>query len=166
MARARGSTGSRGAKDWALSFFNGVTLSGTQAIISTLTDASPVTVLRSRGHILVKGTPDATSDSGVVGLGIIVVGDAAAVVGGASVPGPLTDGSGPWIWHAIVPLAAGQAALAGDDIGSFARVDVDSKAMRKLGIAEQLVLVGQVGSGNSYASVSVIGGIRVLALHG
>ena len=162
---ARGRSGSRGLKDWGGVNFGSTTVSLTQAQMGTsLLDVEPVTLLRIRGNLLVKGTPNAVADDDVVGLGFIVATDNAVAAGGASLPGPILNPDAPWIWHQYVPLSAGSAGLLGDDIGSVVRVDVDSKAMRKLGISEQLVLVAEIST-DEYASVTLNGGFRVLALH-
>ena len=164
MARAR--SGSRGVKEWTGSAFTEVNLTTTQSIqLFFLETGSPSTILRIRGNILVKGTPDAVTDDDVVGLGMIVVSEASQSAGGASVPGPIDAPNSPWIWHTYVPLAAGQAALDGSDIGSMDRVEVDSKSMRKIGINERLCLIGELSTG-LYGAVSVTGGVRVLVLHG
>ena len=155
---------SRGTKDWAGGVGSTVALTSTQAILLTFDDLEPITVLRIRGNFLIKGTPNNIADADVVGLGAIVVSDASAAVGGVSVPGPIADPSAPWLWHQYVPLQAGSAGLLGDDIGSVVRVEVDSKAMRKLGLAEKLVIVGELSTGE-YATVLVNVGIRTLALH-
>ena len=164
MARARG--GSRGVKEWGGVVFAEVNLTQTQSLLASFIESgSPSTILRVRGQIFIKGTPDAITDDENVGLGLIVVSEQSAVVGGASLPGPIQSIQSPWLWHQFIPLAAGTAALTGNDLGSMVRVDIDSKAMRKLGIEERLVLVGELSTG-LYAAVSVTGGLRVLVLHG
>jgi len=164
MARIRG--GSRGVKEWGGGPFAITTLTTTQAVLATFSESgSPSTILRIRGWVTVKGTPNATGDDDVVGLGIIIVELAAASAGGVSVPGPINDEGSPWIWHQYVPLQAGSAGLLGDDIGSVVRVEIDSKAMRKMGINQRLILVGELTTGE-YAFVSVNGGFRALVLHG
>ncbi len=162
---ARGRTGSRGTKEWGGGPFGQAVLTTTQAILASFTDVDPSTILRIRGNIFVKGTPDAASDQDVVGLGICIISDEAAAVGGASVPGPIASESYPWIWHQYVPLQAGQATLLGQDIGSMRNVEIDSKAMRKLGIGQTFVLVGELFTG-TFAEVRVNGGFRVLVMHG
>jgi len=161
MARGRDS---RRLYDWGGFAFGSTILTSTQVIIGSLLDVEPVTLMRIRGEILVKGTPDAISDDTVVGLGAIVVSDNAAAAGGVSVPGPINDLDAPWVWHSFLGLNAGSAGLLGDDIGSVGRVMVDSKAMRKLGLNETLVFVGETST-NDYAAVAINGGFRVLAMH-
>ncbi len=139
-------------------------LSTTQAALGGIgiTVSSRSTLLRIRGNILVKATPDAIGDDAVAGLGIAIVSTDALVVGGTSLPGPLGDPDWPgWIWHQYVPLMAGSASLGGDDIGSFVRVPVDSKAMRKMGPNESIAVIGHL-SAVTYAAVVVNGGFRFL----
>jgi len=157
-------SGSRGTKDWAGVVIPETTIGTTQAIIATLVDAEPITLLRSRGELMFAAIPDAAGDDDVIGVGLIVVSDASAGVGGASVPGPINDLSAPWIWHTFVPLLASGAAVDGASIGENARVVIDSKAMRKIGLAESLILVVEASTG-TFASITVTGGLRALALH-
>ena len=158
MARARR------LYDWAGFVFGATTLSVTQSILGSFIDIEPVTFMRHRGNLYVKATPDATGDDTVVGLGLIVVSDNAAAAGGASVPGPINDPDAPWVWHQYVPLDAGTAGLTGDDIGSNVRVMIDSKAQRKVGINETMILVGELSLAD-FASVRLSGGVRALAMH-
>jgi len=156
---------SRRVYDWAGFTFGLTTIVTTQAIYgSGLLDVEPVTLMRLRGEILVKGTPNAVADDAVIAFGFIVVSDNAFAAGGVSLPGPISDLDAPWVWHGFAPLSAGQTALDGSDIGSVVRMTIDSKAMRKLGINETLALVGQTTT-NDYAAVSASGGVRALAMH-
>ena len=153
-----------------LKTWNGATIgqtnvdSTTQAILAgvAFTVGSRSTILRIRGNLLIKGTPDSSGDNAVVGLGLGIVTSDAAAVGGTSVPSPLgdPDWSG-WMWHQYTPMDAGSAALSGSDIGSMARIEIDSKSMRKISVNESLVLIG-VASTLEYAALVVSGGVRVL----
>ncbi len=164
MRHRRGS-GSRMPKTWS-SFTNAgqVAISTTQSVVSIQTPATvhTRTLLRSRGEILLVGTPDAATDSDVVGLGLIIVNENAGGVGGVSVPGPINDPEGAWLWHQFVPLdAVGQTAATADSAGAIVRVPVDSKAMRKIGVDEAICLVAELSSGD-FASVTLTHGIRLL----
>jgi len=161
---ARGRAGPRGTKAWDGFTFNETALALTQVVLGFTAAGEPVTFLRNRGNILVKGTPDAATDDDIVGFGIITVSDNARAVGGSSVPGPIADPDAPWIWHQYVPLQAGSAGLLGDDIGSIVRVDIDSKAMRRMTPNENLILVGELSTG-LFSTVTVNGGLRSLIMH-
>ncbi len=159
MARSRGP---RRLYEWIGQDFGLTVLSATQVILGVGTaETDPVTIVRNRGQILVKGTPDAVADDTVVGLGIIVVSRQAEAVGGTSVPGPIADPQAAWLWHQYVPLSAGGTALNGADLGSVVRVIIDSKAQRKMNVNESLAFIGEVST-TQYATVSVNGGIRTL----
>ena len=59
--------GTQGAAQIGLTVTQGVVIS-----VSVGAGEDPVTLLRSRGEILVVGSPDAVTDSDVVGLGSLV----------------------------------------------------------------------------------------------
>ncbi len=148
--------------EWIGQDFGLTVLSATQVILGVGTaETDPVTIVRNRGEIFVKGTPDAVADDTVVGLGIIVVSRQAESVGGTSVPGPIADPQASWIWHQYVPLSAGTAGITGDDLGSMVRVSVDSKAQRKMNVNESLAFIAELSTAQ-YSAVSVNGGIRTL----
>ena len=115
--------------------------------------------------MLVVATPDAATDSDVAAFGIIVLDQRAIGVGGASIPGPLADSGADWLWYSLVPLDAGGGT--GSNAGSQTAtrvVEIDSRAMRKMGTEEGLILVGEIDSGD-FASVTVTGGLRALFGH-
>ncbi len=171
MARSFRSSG-RGArlrKTWLGFTIDNVSLTTTQASMGSVALGTAIladaTVLRVRGEIMIIGTPDAATDSDVVGLGLVVVRSEAATAGGTSLPGPIGQvSSDSWLWHQFVPLDAMGAtteALARTGGTAFHRVTVDSKAMRKLPQGSDLILVGETLTGE-FVSVLALGGIRVL----
>ena len=124
--------------------------------------AANQTLLRSRGSYLVNANPDAAVDTDVCALGIIVIHFNAVGVGGTSIPGPLTDIGADWLWHQMVQLdsiAATSANVA--NLGTLARGDIDSKAMRRVPSDHIVALIAQLASGD-FAEVSVLAGIRFL----
>ena len=153
------------SRTWAGALVSATALSTTQAILTSFSLSTDFeeTLLRLRGELLAVAVPNAAADEVVLGLGLIVVQQAAAAAGGTSVPGPLNDQNANWQWHMTVPLfdsisSSGSVA----SIGLNARIHVDSKAMRKIAADQEIVLVGELNS-SSMASVEVIGGIRVLS---
>ena len=155
---------------WSGNFFDEAALTGTQSVISSMlaptgVGAARQTLLRTRGSLVVLGTPDAAGDSEIVGLGVIVVQQAAAAVGGASVPGPLNDPDANWLWHQFVGLnAMGATGETPTSVSAIVRVEIDSKAMRKVAIDQELIMIGELATGE-FASVIVTGGWRVLMQH-
>ena len=166
MARARGrSTQLR--KSWSnMTPATAVAIGATQAVIGSVSIAESSlvapTLLRSRGNLLVNAVPDAATDSDTIGLGLIVVHTNALAAGGASLPGPIADQGADWLWHMYVPLdAAGATAEAAVNNWNLMRIEVDSKAMRRVPEDHAVVCMGEVDAG-LFASVSVTGGIRFL----
>ncbi len=108
------------------------------------------TVVRNRGEVTVR--PQAFSSdvaiSGAFGIGI--VSDSAFAAGAASVPSPFSDANwGGWfVWQSFSMLLE-----VSTDVGrlgvteSGAHYQVDSKAMRKIGDDETLVMVAESQSG-------------------
>ena len=168
MAKATRGRGARLRKTWsAMTLLSPTALSTTQSVLGSVSIASgsalEATVLRCRGQLLCFAIPDASTDSAVLGLGLIVVTASALAVGGVSVPGPLEDQeSDSWLWHQYIPFDAIAANAGIDRLGSLvARVDVDAKAMRKVPGDSAVVLMGQLNT-STMASVQVTGGIRML----
>ena len=93
------------------------------------------TIVRIRGacHCTLK-TAAALGDGFLVGLGIGLVTEQALVAGITAVPGPLTDADWDgWMWHSVTDVRAITATIAdgANAVSASARVDVDTKAMRK-----------------------------------
>jgi len=162
----RGRSTGRGArlrKIWAGVVIADVAVSTTQAVVATIVSGLDNTVLRIRGNILVFATPDAAGDSDVLGLGFAVVTDDAASAGGTAVPGPIASPTvDTWLWHQYVPLnAVGRTAIGADNLGCVARVEIDSKAMRKMPPGKSLALISELSTGEM-ALVNISGGFRAL----
>ena len=155
-------------------FWQGVTqasrlvITTTQAAVLALQfpEGNAETLLRSRGEILITGTPAAASDSDIVSLGLIVVSQNALVAGGASLPGPLTDLGADWLWHGFVPLDAGaDASLIDPGATTYIhRLSIDSKAMRRIPSDRAVVLMAQLESGD-FSAVVMQAGVRMLFGH-
>ncbi len=155
-----------GTKEWTGLNFGFVSLSATQAVVGSVVHDVMETVLRIRGNLLLVATANAAQDDDVAGLGFIVASDNAIAAGGASLPGPINDPDAPWLWHQYVPLGV-VAVTAADDtaIGTFARVEIDSRAMRKATRNEGVVFMAELSTGE-FASIQMTGGFRVLSLFG
>ncbi len=152
------------SRNWTGQVFASSALSVTQAIfgVPITVGTSDVTLLRSRGEIIIFATPDAASDDDVVGLGIIVVQEAAATVGGTSVPGPVNDIDADWLWHRFVGLDGG-AVSAADSASILTNriIEIDSKAMRRVKRDQVIVLVAELSTGQ-FGAVRMSGGFRLL----
>ncbi len=167
IARPTG-RGAKLRKTWCRAFTtSGIELTVTQQEVVNcgITEGSALdaTVLRSRGWAFLVAVPNAADDEEVIGLGLVVVNEAAQGVGGASLPGPIADiNSDAWLWHALIPMD-GSTLTAADPqaIGTNRYVEIDSKAMRRVAADQTVVLVGE-RSQSSFASVSVLAGMSTL----
>ena len=119
-------------------------LAGSTALLTQIfvpQDAGE-TIIRTRG--LFGWSSDQTSagedQMGAVGIG--VVSEQAATVGITAVPHPDTDAAwGGWLWHSYYASRLSAASAVGFEPGMFHRITIDSKAMRKLGESERMIVV-------------------------
>ena len=115
-----------------------------------------VTLIRTRGFVhyfLNAATAQGDGFFGAVGLGVTT--QLAFNAGSGSIPGPFTqsDWDG-WFWHQFFDVRLAETSL----FNSFAhqRIEIDSKAMRKLGL--DLVVFGM--------TEGIESGTAVLEMHG
>ena len=120
----------------------------------------PFTVVRTRGLLVARSDQEAASEYFSIAYGMIVVSDQAVTAGIASVPSPDLESSSDW--HVYDRLGAD--FLLGDATGfgliSVSR-EIDSKAMRKVDIGEDLIAVQEVSSASD-GGVILSSFVRVL----
>ena len=116
------------------------------AVIQTSLNAAalalrPFTIVRSRFHMHVRSDTLAALEDYSACFGIAVVSDQAVAIGVTAVPTPDADrGSGLWFVYEELYGTIGFVSGTGvRDIGS--QKDVDSKAMRKVDIGQDVVTV-------------------------
>ena len=140
-----------------------VTLAGanSEAIVFSLNAAAlalrPFTVVRTRFVWQIQSDQTA-NESQQTALGLAVVSDEAVAVGVTAVPTPMSSmGSDLWFVHEISLDSLLSATVAGfvHPAGRFHRID--SKAMRKVDIGQDLVVVIQNGA-TSQGTENVLGG--------
>jgi len=138
-----------------------------QRVAATIAQVlAPTTLLRIRGAMFTFAVPDAANDNDILAVGLIKVSSDAAVVGGASVPGPMSDPEDDWIWHQYIPLAGSAlTGYTGDGIGINVHTEIDSKAMRIFGPNDTLAFMAQLLTGE-FGAVSMTGGFRFLTSFG
>ena len=97
------------------------------------------TVVRIRGSMLLQLTNVTASGDGFVGaVGIGIVSTPAFAVGATAVPTPITESEWDgWMWHQFLNVT-GSADLTDQGPALGQRVEIDSKAMRKVG-TEQVI---------------------------
>ena len=152
--------GSRQTKDWFStgSSRNVITAEGTTVMAGQLGSAQAQTILRIRGEFLIAfNAATAASDACLLTFGIGVVSTDAAV--GGAVPDPAVEGGYPWMWYKSVPM---QSTFAIDGTGTDhsgqlqTRVEVDSKAMRRIKASESLAFIVQYTDLNGLPPVVVL----------
>ncbi len=161
----------RGSSQRRPTFWEGATfqalpsIAGAPATVSTLVTEALLenvpepTVVRIRGSYVYSET--AIDGTAACAMGIMLVDKAALAVGIGSLPTPLADIGSDWIWWDIFGLD-NVGTVAADPVRTGSRM-IDSKAMRKVKMNEQLVLITEVVAlGAAAAVVTIAGGVRVL----
>ena len=126
-----------------------ITASGTTLVTSALAAAvDGLTLVRTRGRLQLFLTAAGSPLDGFAGaFGIGLATAAAVTAGAASVPGPITeqDWDGWLYWTPLQIIAVGiidgSAATDSDNMNAVTAakdIEVDSKAMRKLGLGDSL----------------------------
>jgi len=143
----------------------GITLTTNAAatILGTsLAFAIPATILRMRGNILLNFDAAADNSRQNIGIGIGIISSDAFAAGVASVPDPLAESDYPWLWWTVMPLV-NDLQIAGESLQVCvaARVEIDSKAMRKVKPGQSLAVIYQTSAAVTATNIQQ-GNIRVL----
>ena len=115
-----------------------------------------LTLIRTRGTLQIFQTLATGAGDGFHGaVGIGIVTDKAFAGGIGVVPSPLTDSEDElWLWHTFFDVHSPTATLNTGAGPSSLRMEVDSKAMRKVAIGEVMfAIVDQVESGTAGMTV-------------
>jgi len=104
----------------------------------------PFTILRSRLLLHVQSDQAAATEFTAGSIGMIVSTEAASTAGIGSLPTPNTEADAAWfVWQAFShSFAFFDATGTNEPAGSS--YEIDSKAMRKVGLDDQVNLIGQV----------------------
>ena len=104
-----------------------------------------ITLVRTRGYVRLVITSGDVALSGFSGaFGICVVTNDAFAIGVTAVPTPLDDVDWDgWLWHTLFVLHLPAAFAATDGVVAVKDIEIDSKAMRKIGINDTIALVGE-----------------------
>ena len=122
----------------------------------------PFTVLRTRALITYESDQFAAIERPEGILGKIVVTEQAVAAGIASIPDPLTEPNASWfVYEGVSDTLAFATSVGFQQVGT--RYQLDSKAMRKVGINEQLVSVFVQGS--AVGAILTIEGRTLVQLH-
>ena len=132
---------------------------GTAVLVFALNAAAlalrPFTIVRTRFLLGLRSDQAAVNELQEVGVGLAVVSDQAVGVGVTAIPTPITDmGSNLWFVHQL--MYADESALV-DKVKPMITVEVDSKAMRKVEVGQDIVVVAET-TGASDGAIVVVGG--------
>jgi len=119
---------------------------GSASLVSTLNAAAlalrPFTVVRSRGFMFVESDQSAASEYFSVAYGQTVVTEQASAAGIISVPTPALESASDWhVYARSQGLFVLGDATGFVEVGAERSVQIDSKAMRKVDVGEDLVIV-------------------------
>ncbi len=139
-----------------------VAVPAASAVLLSQLDASdlalrPFTVIRTRGRVLVKVDQTVGNEEPQLVLGMMVVSDSAGALGITAILDPVSNPDGEWILYEDMPIG-----ITPDGDGNIVDnvFEFDSKAMRKVGHDEDVVLV--VGNRSAADGAFIIVSGRVL----
>ena len=139
--------------------------SGTAALRSTMNAAAlalwPFTVVRTRMRWLVISDQSAATESFIGNLGFAVVSDQAVGVGIAAIPTPATD-LGSDLWY-VIEQWEGQFDFIGTGTANQSLQDreIDSKAMRKVDVGQDIAITVEAGIGGTGCVLKSVGRMLV-----
>ncbi len=115
----------------------------------------PFTIVRSHFMISLKSDQSAAIERQEGAVGLAVVSDQAVAVGITAVPTPITEmGSNLWLLHQLI--YADESSLT-DRTRPQMNIEVDSKAMRKVEVGSDLIVVVEITSASNGA-IFIVGG--------
>ena len=107
----------------------------------------PFTIIRTRFLVSIETDQLAADEPQVGALGMAIVSDQASAVGVTAVPTPITDmASDFWFVHQLMFSSFVFADATGFDSQGMTNHTIDSKAMRKVDIGQDLVVVGELSA--------------------
>ncbi len=120
----------------------------------------PFTVVRTRMNWLCRSDQSAATETFIGNFGFAVVSDQAVAIGVTAMPTPATDlGSDLWF---LIDQWIGRWELVGTDVkDNLVSQKIDSKAMRKVDIGEDIVGTVEAGIGGSGVNVLTAGRMLV-----
>jgi len=119
----------------------------------------PFTIVRTRMELQLRSDQAAAIEFQRASFGLAVVSDQAVAVGVTAVPTPFTDmGSDLWFVHQNL---WGDESNLTDRTRPSTYVTIDSKAMRKVDIGQDIVVVAEFGTGGGGAILGAAGRMLV-----
>ena len=123
----------------------------------------PFTVVRSRIFALIQSDQVTAAEEVHGALGVIVVSDQASAAGAASIPAPVSNADAPFfIWEGVVNAFI-IASNSGFSEPTGTRINIDSKAMRKVGNNEDVAFQFQTATADG--GLISLSGRMLIKLH-
>ncbi len=150
MARRRSNSGRvLDTKFWSQMNANSQSVSTNTTVLSggTISFAEAFTILRCRGYV--QASMDATKqvdDHIRVIFGLGIVSTDAATLGATAMPDPGDEANFPWLWWGSLRLRSYVAAGAEAWGMTAQRLEVDTKAMRRVKPGQSLVWIAETAS--------------------
>ncbi len=144
------------------------TVTATGGTISSSLNAAalalrPFTIVRTRYLLNVASDQEAATEGYSGALGLCVVSDQASAIGITAVPTPITDmGSDLWFLHQVWAARELHDTSAGLGANVGYTTEIDSKAMRKVDIGEDVLIVLESNVGVTGGGTIVVHGGRML----
>ena len=137
-------------KQWSFVPAVGLLVTGNGVFLgASLVFAVPATILRIRGNVILAFTQDVViGDEMNLTFGMAVVSSDAFTAGAGSMPDPAGEPEFPWLWWSDTFLRQ-ERPVATDSSAwglSAQRIEIDSKAMRKVKPGESLAMVFQTSA--------------------
>ena len=133
---------------------------GVTGITTVFTTTIPQTLMRLRGRIGAIIDGPTAGDAVCLPCGMIVGTEEQVATGITGFPNPGDDLDAEWVWHGFLVLLAG--GTADDQAGGTDRLEIDSKAMRKMKQSQSLVFILTNEALSGTAAVDVALGVRGL----
>jgi len=165
--RGRRPTGARRKTLW-IDFVSAITgetalAAGASVLLASLNAAAlallPFTIVRTRASLLVTTDQVATSEAQLLGWGMAVVSEQASAIGVTAVPTPWTD-AGSSLFFAYQLALNRMTFSSATGYRRLSKVwEVDSKAMRKVAVGEQVIITlenGNAATGLNFVTVGRI----------
>ena len=140
---------------------------GTAQFVTVISEANleqfpNPTIVRTRGRMMLSSDPSSTPGGfGELSVGLIVVNTTAAAAGPTALPSPAGDIGSDFFYWDVFTFGAPAADVLGDT-GSIDRHVVDSKAMRKIGPNQVVVMIAELTTCEGVLVCNLCGALRIL----
>jgi len=129
--------------------------------------ARPFTIVRTYLEVLWRSDQGAASEQPLGALGFIIVNEQAVAAGGGSIPDPMADANASWyVWQGLISEFVFASAVGfNEGAAAGSRYHIDSKAMRKVSVNEDLAIVVENTAAAAIGGVISIQGRMLIKNH-